>query len=54
MWIAERGRDLDFPMLVDPNTTALLVIDIQNDFCHPDGLFGRVGHDNSRMPALSF
>src|ERR1700719_2691134 len=23
MWIAERGEDLDFPTLVDPNTTAL-------------------------------
>jgi ureidoacrylate peracid hydrolase len=53
MWIAERGQVLDFSMLVDPNTTALLLIDVQNDFCHPDGLFGRVGHDNSRMPALA-
>jgi ureidoacrylate peracid hydrolase len=53
MWIAERGEDLDFPTLVDPNTTALVVIDVQNDFCHADGAFGRVDHDNSRMPDLA-
>jgi len=53
MWIAERGQEQDFPLLVDPNSTALIVIDVQNDFCHPDGAFGRVGHDNSRMPSLS-
>lgn len=53
MWIAERGRDLEFSALVDPNTTALIVIDVQNDFCHPEGAFGRVGHDNGRMPNLA-
>jgi ureidoacrylate peracid hydrolase len=53
MWIAERGEDVDFPTLIDPNTTALVVIDVQNDFCHPDGAFGRVDHDNSRMPDLA-
>lgn len=53
MWIAERGQDLDFPRLVDPNATALVVIDVQNDFCHPDGAFGRAGHHNSRMPELA-
>src|SRR3954467_10377802 len=53
MWIAERGQDPDFASLIDPNTTALVVIDVQNDFCHADGAFGRVGHDNSRMPALA-
>lgn len=29
--------------LVDPATTALLVVDVQNDFCHPDGHFVRHG-----------
>lgn len=53
MWIAERGKDLEFSRLVDPNTTALIVIDVQNDFCHPDGAFGRAGHDTSPMPALA-
>ena len=29
--------------LVEPARTALLVIDLQNDFCHPDGHFARYG-----------
>lgn len=28
---------------VSPEQTALLVIDVQNDFCHPKGTFGRAG-----------
>ena len=53
MWIAERGQELDLSQLVDPNRTALVVIDVQNDFCHAEGAFGHVGHDNSRMPDLA-
>src|SRR3984893_19524303 len=53
MWIADRGQDVDFPTLIDANTTALVVIDVQNDFCHPDGAFGRVGHDTTSMPAMA-
>jgi ureidoacrylate peracid hydrolase len=53
MWIADRGREVEFPTLIDPNTTALVVIDVQNDFCHQDGAFGRTGRDNSHMPALA-
>jgi ureidoacrylate peracid hydrolase len=53
MWIADRGQDLDLPALIDPNSSALVVIDVQNDFCHPEGAFGRVGHDNSMMPDLA-
>lgn len=53
MWISERGQDLDFPVLVDPDRTALIVIDMQNDFCHPDGAFGRVGFDHATMPKLA-
>jgi len=30
---------------IDPSKTAVLVIDVQNDFCSPDGWFGRVGHN---------
>ena len=30
---------------VDPRNTALVVIDMQNDFCHPDGFFGKRGAD---------
>lgn len=29
---------------LDPSTTALLVVDIQNDFCHPDGVCGKAGY----------
>lgn len=29
--------------LVRPNTTALLLVDLQNDFCHPRGYFGKQG-----------
>lgn len=31
--------------LVAPATTALLIIDVQNDFCHPDGSAGAAGLD---------
>jgi ureidoacrylate peracid hydrolase len=30
---------------VDLERAALLVVDVQNDFCHPDGYFARVGFD---------
>src|SRR3954471_12470364 len=33
--------------LVDPATTALVVVDVQNDFCHPDGHFARYKKDLS-------
>jgi nicotinamidase-related amidase len=32
---------------LDPRSTALVVVDMQNDFCEPDGFFGRAGHDVS-------
>ncbi len=39
--------------LVDPRWTALVVIDIQNDFCMPKGHFARYGKDVARMqPAI--
>ena len=31
--------------LVDPEYAGLVVIDMQNDFCHQDGFFGRGGND---------
>lgn len=31
--------------LIDPRWTAILAVDIQNDFCHPDGHFARHGKD---------
>ena len=30
---------------LDPRVTALLVVDVQNDFCHADGYFARFGFD---------
>lgn len=35
--------------LADPKHTALLVVDVQNDFCHPDGKFGKHGKDLSQV-----
>jgi ureidoacrylate peracid hydrolase len=31
--------------LVDPRTAALVVVDMQNDFCHPDGAQAAIGAD---------
>lgn len=30
---------------VDPRRTALIVVDVQNDFCHDEGAFGRRGRN---------
>lgn len=30
-----------------PETTAIIVVDVQNDFCHPDGVSARKGNDVS-------
>jgi ureidoacrylate peracid hydrolase len=30
---------------VDPTTSALIVVDVQNDFCHSEGCFGKRGFD---------
>jgi ureidoacrylate peracid hydrolase len=37
---------------LDPKTTALLVIDIQNDFCSPTGLMASMGKNVSGMPVM--
>jgi ureidoacrylate peracid hydrolase len=39
--------DADFRDLVDPGHSALIVIDVQNDSCHPDGLYAQKGLDVS-------
>jgi ureidoacrylate peracid hydrolase len=36
---------------VDPRRAALLVIDVQNDYCHPEGSLGKAGIDLSMMQA---
>jgi nicotinamidase-related amidase len=39
--------------LVDPRWTAVIVVDVQNDFCHVDGHFAKFGKDVARMaPAV--
>ena len=35
--------------LVNPEHTALIVVDMQNDFCHPKGAFGKRGSDLSMV-----
>jgi ureidoacrylate peracid hydrolase len=35
--------------ILSPEWAALLVVDIQNDFCHQDGLVGRLGADMSAV-----
>ena len=42
--------------IIDPRHTALLVVDVQNDFCHPEGHFARHGKDvrsaQAALPSL--
>lgn len=37
---------------VDPSHTALLVIDVQNDFCAAGGFYDRTGSDTTRIRAM--
>ncbi|MDA4844028.1 cysteine hydrolase family protein [Hoeflea poritis] len=37
---------------IDPRRTALLTIDLQNDFLHPEGAYGRAGHTSEAISAL--
>jgi len=37
---------------MDPSTTALLTIDLQNDFLHPQGAYGRAGQTSDAIKAL--
>jgi ureidoacrylate peracid hydrolase len=39
-------------MTLDPKRTALLTIDLQNDFLHPDGAYGRAGQSAAAITAL--
>jgi ureidoacrylate peracid hydrolase len=39
--------DSGLAALVDPRHSALVVIDIQNDSCHPDGVYAKTGRDIS-------
>lgn len=37
---------------IDPKRTALLTIDLQNDFLHPEGAYGRAGQGSDAIAAL--
>ncbi|NQV81878.1 MAG: cysteine hydrolase family protein, partial [Alphaproteobacteria bacterium] len=50
---AAKARQRSLTEKVAPHNTALIVIDMQNDFCHEDGFYGQRGADLSRMPAVA-
>ena len=39
-------------MTFAPQSTALLIVDLQNDFLHPDGAYGRAGQTSEEIAAL--
>ncbi len=39
-------------MVPDPATTALVLVDLQNDFLHGDGAYGRAGQKSDAIAAL--
>lgn len=40
------------PVPIDLNATALIVVDMQNDFCHPEGWFAQKGTDIAPVTAV--
>ena len=38
--------------LIEPNSCVLLVIDVQNDYCNPDGALGSAGFDLSSLDPM--
>lgn len=39
-------------MTIDPKSSALLIVDLQNDFIHPEGAYGRAGQSAPEIAAL--
>ena len=37
---------------IDPKRTALVIVDLQNDFLHADGAYGRAGKTSDAIAAL--
>ncbi|MBW7461196.1 cysteine hydrolase family protein, partial [Paenibacillus sepulcri] len=37
---------------LEPSKTAIIVVDVQNDFCHPDGACARRGSDVSGVKEM--
>jgi nicotinamidase-related amidase len=48
----DKKRILSFEERISPASTALVVVDVQNDFASPDGVCGIVGDDVSAVPAM--
>jgi ureidoacrylate peracid hydrolase len=48
----EKNRILTFDERVDPTSTALVVVDVQNDFALPQGVCGQVGDDISPVAPM--
>jgi ureidoacrylate peracid hydrolase len=48
----EKNRVLTFDERVDPESTALVIIDVQNDFALPQGVCGQVGDDISPVAPM--
>ena len=44
--------DLSLAEWVDPSTSALLIVDVQNDFCHSGGILGKRGVDMGPLQAI--
>jgi nicotinamidase-related amidase len=40
----------DFSAIIDPAHTALVIVDMQNDFCHGEGVMAKFGADLSTFP----
>ncbi|TIU48041.1 MAG: cysteine hydrolase [Mesorhizobium sp.] len=51
-WIRSRPFDYPYDGNLDPNVTALLVIDLQVDFLSSDGYFARKGYDPAPLRAI--
>jgi len=52
-FIPQKGRVLPLEERIDPRATALIVVDVQNDFCDRDGAFGKLDADVSMMPPMA-
>jgi ureidoacrylate peracid hydrolase len=48
----EKNRILTFDERVDPSSTALVIIDVQNDFALPQGVCGQIGDDISPVAPM--
>lgn len=44
---------LSLAQKIDPASTVLLIIDMQNDYCHPEGFLGKAGADTSPVMRMA-